>query len=161
MKGASLTAKIKSRRAMAGIARRLRADGKKIVFTNGCFDILHRGHVVYLEKASRMGDALIVGLNSDRSVRAIKGPSRPVNGELARASVLAALSSVTYVTIFGEETPEKVIKLIRPDVLVKGGDWGAEKIVGSDFVKSLGGRVARIPFVKGYSTTSTIKRMSR
>lgn len=140
---------------LAGLQRR----GKRIVFTNGCFDMLHVGHVTYLAKAKRLGDTLVVGLNSDASVRAIKGKGRPVNSQRDRAAVLAALESVDYVTIFGEPTPERLIRKLKPDVLVKGADWKHGDIVGADLVKARGGRVARIPFVKGYSTTSLIKKM--
>ena len=141
--------------------KRLRSRGKKIVFTNGCFDILHVGHVDYLTKARRMGDILVVGLNSDSSVKKIKGPGRPVNRERDRATVLSALSTVDYVSIFSEPTPEKLIKKVRPDVLVKGGDWSVKDIVGGDFVRSYGGRVRNISFVKGYSTTSLIRKMEK
>lgn len=140
---------------------RLRSRGKRIVFTNGCFDILHVGHVDYLARARRMGDVLIVGLNSDSSVRKIKGPGRPVNRERDRATVLSALSAVDYISIFSEPTPEKLIKKVKPSVLVKGGDWKIKDIVGGDFVRSYGGRVRNIPFVKGYSTTSLIKKMEK
>jgi rfaE bifunctional protein nucleotidyltransferase chain/domain len=136
-----------------------RAKGKRTVFTNGCFDILHPGHVSYLERAAGMGDLLVIGLNSDSSVKAIKGKDRPLNNERDRAYVLSALSFVDYITLFGENTPDKLIRMIRPDVLVKGGDWKIGDIVGGSFVKSYGGRVARIPFLKGYSTTSLIKKM--
>jgi D-beta-D-heptose 7-phosphate kinase/D-beta-D-heptose 1-phosphate adenosyltransferase len=153
--------KIKTITQIARVARSLRASGKRIVFTNGCFDILHRGHVSYLRDASRLGDVLVVGLNSDRSVRSIKGRNRPVNRERDRAAVLGALESVGYVTIFGESTPERLIKSIRPDVLVKGADWSDADIVGAGFVKSYGGSVRRIPFVRGYSTTALLKKMGR
>lgn len=145
--------------ALAKALSRLRTKGKRIVFTNGCFDILHVGHIEYLKKARRLGDILVIGLNSDRSVRRLKGPGRPINKECDRAKVLASLYFVDYVTIFDELTPEKLIRSLRPDVLAKGGDWKPEKIVGAGFVKSYGGRVAIIPFVKGYSTTSLIKRL--
>ena len=150
--------KIKSQGALAKKLTGLRARGKKIVFTNGCFDILHLGHVKYLKKARGLGDILVVGLNSDSSVHKIKGPTRPVNSELDRATVLASLYFVDYVTIFGDPTPEKLIKKFRPDVLVKGADWKAKDIIGADFVRSRGGRIVRIPFVNGYSTTSLIKK---
>ena len=153
--------KINGIAALSRILSGLRSKHRKIVFTNGCFDILHPGHVAYLEKASRLGDVLVVGLNSDASVRAIKGRDRPVNKERDRAYVLSALSFVDYVTIFGEDTPERIIKKLKPDVLVKGGDWKSKDIVGGDFVRSRGGRVASIKFLKGYSTTSLIKRMER
>ncbi len=133
--------------------------GQKMVFTNGCFDILHAGHVNYLAKARAAGDFLVVGLNSDASVKRIKGPLRPVNPEKMRAQVLASLSFVDYVTIFEEDTPEKLIKALKPDVLVKGADWPEEKIVGASFVKSYGGRVLRIPFEHQISTSQIIAKI--
>ena len=136
-----------------------RARGKKVVFTNGCFDIIHAGHVKYLADAKKKGDILVIGLNSDKSVRAIKGPSRPLNIENDRAKVLAALESVDFVTIFGEPTPEELIKKLKPDVLIKGGDWKIKDIVGGDFVRSRGGKVTRIPFLKGRSTSSVIEKL--
>lgn len=139
--------------------RRLRARGEKIVFTNGCFDVLHLGHVKYLQMARALGDVLVIGLNSDASVRRIKGPKRPLNIQYDRARVLAALSAVDYVTVFGQSTPEKLIKIIRPDVLVKGADWQKSAIAGADFVISHGGRVVLAPLVKGRSTTSLIGKM--
>ncbi len=143
------------------LASRLRAKGKRIVFTNGCFDILHSGHVKYLEKASSLGDVLILGLNSDRSVKKIKGPSRPIVGQKDRAAVVASLGFVDHVVVFGDATPLKLIKAIRPDIIVKGADWKPGKIVGADLVKSYGGKVVAIPLVKGRSTTGLIRRMSR
>jgi rfaE bifunctional protein nucleotidyltransferase chain/domain len=156
-----MNAKIKSAADLSRTLSRLRAKGARIVFTNGCFDILHPGHVKYLNKARSLGDILVVGLNSDASVRAIKGKSRPVNRLSDRALILASLSAVDYVVPFGESTPERLIKVIKPDILVKGGDWKVKDIVGGDFVVSRGGRVASIPFVKGYSTTSLIKKLCR
>jgi len=141
------------------IRERLRRQKKKVVFTNGTFDILHRGHVEYLEKAKRMGDVLIVGLNSDSSIRTIKGPRRPINPNQDRAVVLAALRSVDYVCFFGEDTPLRLIQALRPDVLVKGADWKIDNIVGSAVVKSGGGIVRRIPLRQGRSTSRIIKRI--
>ncbi len=132
---------------------------KKIVFTNGCFDIVHRGHVEYLAQASDCGDMLIVGLNSDASVRRLKGPTRPVNDQQSRAIVMASLKYVDYVVIFEQDTPYELIKQIQPDVLIKGGDWKVEEIVGNDIVTARGGKVLTIPFVDGFSTTSTIEKM--
>ena len=146
-------------RRLSGILERLRSQKNKIVFTNGCFDILHKGHMRYLKKAASLGDVLVIGLNSDRSVRAIKGPRRPINCELDRAEILAALDFVDYVTVFDEETPQKLIETLKPDILVKGGDWKIRDIVGADFIKSRGGRIVRIPFIKGYSTSSLIERL--
>jgi len=156
-----MISKLKSASSLSKILRGLKLKRKKIVFTNGCFDILHPGHVSYLKRASRMGNVLIIGLNSDRSVRALKGKDRPINGERDRAYVLSALSFVDYITIFNEDTPELLIKKLKPDVLVKGGDWKAKDIVGGDFVRSIGGRVVSIKFLKGYSTSSLIDKMRK
>lgn len=153
------SAKIKTTERLVKIILGLRAKGGKIVFTNGCFDIIHAGHVDYLSKARKMGAALIVGLNSDDSVRSLKGRARPLNKEEDRALVLASLGFVDYVTIFDEDTPMRLIEILRPDVLVKGGDWKVNDIVGAGFVKSYGGRVVSIRFVKGRSTSSLIKRL--
>lgn len=131
--------------------------GKKIVFTNGCFDILHLGHVEYLNEAKAQGDLLIVAINSDESVRRLKGPDRPINNEKDRGSMLLNLKSVDCVQIFTEETPLEIIKLIGPNVLVKGGDWKPDQIVGSDFVLSRGGEVKSLMFKDGYSTSNLIK----
>ena len=131
-------------------------QGLKIVFTNGCFDLLHRGHVEYLSKAADMGDVLVVGLNTDASVKRLKGEGRPVNNEEARALVLSSLSFVDAVVLFDEDTPYELIKAIRPDVLVKGADYKPEEIVGYDIVTSYGGKVETVPLVEGYSTTSII-----
>jgi D-beta-D-heptose 7-phosphate kinase/D-beta-D-heptose 1-phosphate adenosyltransferase len=134
-----------------------RRAGQKVVFTNGCFDILHVGHVRYLQEASAQGTILVVGVNSDESVRRLKGPDRPLQNEDARAEILAALSCVDYVTLFGEDTPEKLIHTLRPDVLVKGGDYSISTIVGAEFVLSYGGEVKPLQFVDGFSTSSIIK----
>ena len=136
-----------------------REEGKTIVFSNGCFDILHRGHVEYLSKAADLGDVLIIGLNTDASVKRIKGPSRPVNDENARAVVLAALEFVDAIMFFDEDTPYNLIKRIQPDVLVKGKDYKAEDIVGYDIVTNKGGKVETIELVEGFSTTNTINKM--
>ncbi len=132
----------------------------KVVFTNGCFDILHRGHVEYLAKAADLGDILVVGLNTDASVRRLKGEGRPVNNQEARALVLASLSFVDAVVLFDDDTPYNLIKTLRPDVLVKGADYQPEAIVGYDIVTSYGGTVTTIPLVKGYSTTNFIDRLN-
>lgn len=137
----------------------LKVKGKKVVFTNGCFDILHIGHARYLHEAKSLGDHLIVAVNSDRSVKAIKGPDRPVMNQAERAEMLAALGCVDSVIIFDEETPLRVIECLMPDVLVKGGDWKQEDIVGGDVVVSAGGKVKSIPFVEGASTTGIIKKI--
>ena len=149
--------KIKNKPSLKKALTRLKRNRKKIVFTNGCFDILHRGHVELLEKARRLGDILIVAINTDASVKKIKGPRRPVNNLSDRAKVLAALEVVDYVTWFPEPTPSKIIKALRPDVLVKGGDWKHSEIVGKTFLASYGGKVKTIPYVKGYSTTSILR----
>ncbi|MCS7000597.1 MAG: D-glycero-beta-D-manno-heptose 1-phosphate adenylyltransferase [Bacteroidota bacterium] len=139
--------------------RHLRAAGKKIVFTNGCFDILHRGHVEYLTAARALGDVLIVGLNSDASVRRLKGPNRPINNEQDRAVVLDALRAVDIVTIFDEDTPADLIRAIEPDILVKGGDYTEATVVGADFVRARGGSVVIVPLVPGHSTSGLIARL--
>ena len=132
---------------------------QKVIFTNGCFDILHKGHLDYLAKAADMGDKLIIGLNTDSSVKRLKGETRPINNELDRAFQLASLLCVDSVCFFGEDTPIGLIELIRPDVLVKGGDYDVNKLIGGDFIKSYGGEIAIIPFVEGYSTTSIINKI--
>lgn len=137
----------------------IKKSGKKVVFTNGCFDILHIGHVRYLEQARSLGDFLIVAMNSDESVKSIKGPERPVNNEKDRAEVLAALNFVNAVVLFSEETPYQLIDQLRPDILVKGSDWEEKDIVGGDLVKSYGGSVERIELVEGASTTSLIEKI--
>lgn len=135
--------------------------GKKIVFTNGCFDILHLGHVQYLAQARELGDILVVGLNADVSVKRLKGDSRPINPEFARAMVLAALQFVDYVILFEEDTPLHLIQKVSPDFLVKGGDYSNEQIVGADFVTQNGGKVITLPFVEGFSTTHIIHQSNK
>ena len=149
--------RIKSREELAETVRHLKKEGRKIVFTNGCFDILHLGHVKYLQKAAGFGDVLIVGLNSDDSVRRLKGSDRPVNPEYDRAYLLAALEAVDYVTIFDEDTPYELIRIVEPDVLVKGGDYAGKEVVGSDIAKE----VRLVDFVEGRSTTATIEKMRK
>ncbi|MBD1208020.1 MAG: D-glycero-beta-D-manno-heptose 1-phosphate adenylyltransferase [Ignavibacteria bacterium] len=152
-----------SRTLARTLSAELRKQGKTLVFTNGCFDILHVGHTTYLEAAKKLGDILIVGVNSDDSVRRLKGKSggveRPVNSQSDRAAVLSALRAVDYTCIFDEDTPFDLISELMPDVLVKGGDYTPETIVGADVVRSHGGRVVVIPFVEGKSTTSIIERI--
>lgn len=150
---------IVSQKLCEQICNELRNSAKKIVFTNGCFDIIHAGHCSYLRQARALGDVLIVGLNNDPSVQKLKGDGRPLNNETDRGEVLLALKSVDYVCVFGEDTPQKLIELIKPDILVKGGDYTEETIVGADFVKENGGKVVVIPFVDGKSTTGIIKKM--
>jgi D-beta-D-heptose 7-phosphate kinase/D-beta-D-heptose 1-phosphate adenosyltransferase len=139
----------------------LRAEGRRLVFTNGCFDILHVGHVRYLREARELGDALLVAVNSDRSVRAIKGAERPFVGELERAEVLAALACVDFVTVFDEESPRSLIADLLPDVLVKGGDYALDEIHGREEVEAAGGRVVSLPFVEGASTSGIVERVKR
>jgi D-glycero-beta-D-manno-heptose 1-phosphate adenylyltransferase len=140
-------------------AEQLRQSGKTVVFTNGVFDLLHPGHVRYLQDARALGDALVVAVNSDRSVRANKGPERPVNPEAERAELLGSLACVDVVVIFDEETPHDIVTRIQPDVLVKGADWGPHNIVGRDVVEARGGRVVRIDLEPGFSTTELIRRI--
>jgi D-beta-D-heptose 7-phosphate kinase/D-beta-D-heptose 1-phosphate adenosyltransferase len=141
------------------LAERLRRDGRKVVFTNGVFDLLHPGHVRYLKHARLLGDVLIVGVNSDRSVRSNKGDGRPINREEERAEVLAALDAVDAVVLFDEETPHDLIAAVRPDVLVKGADWPEDGIVGRDIVEARGGVVVRVPVEPGYSTSAIIEKI--
>ena len=135
-----------------------RSQGKKIVFTNGCFDLLHVGHIIYLEEAKKLGDVLIVGINTDESVKRLKGPTRPVQNESDRCQILAALKSVDHTILFPEDTPLNLIKSVKPDVLVKGGDWKPEQIIGSEFVLALGGEVLSLNFVNGKSTSNIIEK---
>lgn len=153
-----MISKLCSRTTIVRWARNLRRRGKRIVFTNGCFDLLHAGHVMYLERAKKFGDVLIVGLNSDRSTRKLKGRGRPINSEHDRARVLGALSCVDRISIFPEETPLHLIKLVRPHVLVKGADWPLSLIAGYPEILSWGGRIKRIKLLKGRSTTTIIKK---
>lgn len=143
----------------AAFADRLRARGGTVVFTNGVFDLLHPGHVRYLREARALGDALIVAVNSDNSVRANRGPGRPVNPEHERAEVLLALDSVDAAVIFDAETPHAIVSAIKPDILVKGADWGPESIVGRDVVEARGGRVVRVDLAPGHSTSELIRRV--
>jgi D-beta-D-heptose 7-phosphate kinase / D-beta-D-heptose 1-phosphate adenosyltransferase len=153
-----LAAKILTRDALLGRLKRPRSN--TVVFTNGCFDVLHRGHVEYLQAARSLGDVLVLGLNSDDSVRRLKGPGRPVNPEEDRAVVLAALAAVDYVTVFAEDTPRELIGALLPDVLVKGGDYSRDTIVGADQVEAAGGRVVVAPLLPGRSTTAILQRAS-
>lgn len=143
------------------LVQRLRADGKTIVFTNGVFDLLHVGHLRYLQHARGLGDALLVGVNSDRSVRLIKGPDRPITAEAERAEVLEALACVDGVVVFDEETPLELITAIQPDVLVKGADWAEDAIVGRGLVEARGGRVVRVAIEPGHSTTNIVDKIRR
>jgi D-beta-D-heptose 7-phosphate kinase/D-beta-D-heptose 1-phosphate adenosyltransferase len=143
----------------AAVADRVRARGGKVVFTNGVFDLLHPGHIRYLQSARALGDALIVAVNSDRSVRTNKGPERPINPERERAEILLALACVDAVVIFDEDTPHEIITRIQPDILVKGADWGPDNIVGRDVVEARGGRVVRIDMAPGFSTTDLLRKV--
>ncbi len=153
--------KIYNREDMARQCHVWRASGKKLVFTNGCFDILHHGHLDLLARAADFGNILILALNTDSSVQRLKGPERPITNETDRAFQAASLLCVDAVCLFDEDTPEALIKLLKPDVLVKGGDYTIENIVGAEFVQSCGGSVEIIPFVDGYSTTSVIERIRK
>ena len=150
----TIASKIQSMEQVVATLAQWRSAGDKIVFTNGCFDILHFGHLHYLADARDLGDRLVVGLNSAASVRRLKGSNRPINDELTRTHLLAALTVVDAVVVFEEDTPIELIQLVQPDILVKGGDWRPEQIVGSDLVLAWGGQVLSLPFVEGYSTTN-------
>ena len=154
-----MSGKIVSTEELRAERARLRADGRRLVFTNGCFDVLHVGHVRYLTRARTLGDALVVAINSDRTVRELKGPGRPVMNETERAEMLAALRAVDYVTIFDDLSPRSLIAAVLPDVLVKGGDYALDEIHGREEVEAAGGRVVALPFVEGASTTGIIERI--
>ncbi len=153
--------KIITKEAFIPIRERLEKENKKIVFTNGCFDFVHPGHIHYLNEAKSMGDILVIGLNSDNSVRKIKGEGRPINDQNARALVLSSLEMVDYVILFEEDTPYKLIKTILPDILVKGGDYKIENVVGKDIVEGNGGKVKCVSYTEGFSTTSIIEKIKR
>ena len=152
-------ARVLTRTALQRQLTKLHRRGTRIVFTNGCFDLIHPGHVRYLRAAKRLGDVLVVGLNSDASVRRLKGPSRPLVPQRDRCEVLAALDMVDYVTLFNEDTPYTLIKQVQPDVLVKGGDWQPDQIVGADIVRGRGGVVRSLRFARGYSTTGLVEKI--
>ena len=153
--------KLKTWDEIKRIVKELKKSGKQVVFTNGCFDIIHAGHVQYLQEAKNLGDILIIGLNSDESVRKLKGKNRPLNNELNRAIVLSGFYFVDYVVIFGEDTPYDLINLIKPDILVKGGDWKIQDIVGSDIVLKKKGKVKSLSFKDGFSTTKLINKIKK
>ncbi|MBU1207220.1 MAG: D-glycero-beta-D-manno-heptose 1-phosphate adenylyltransferase [Proteobacteria bacterium] len=153
--------KIKNLSQMKTIVNRLKARRKKIVFTNGCFDLLHVGHIRYLQKAKSLGDILIIGLNTDRSVKTIKGKNRPIVPEKERAEVLSALEFVDYVILFDDLDPLHLIEALKPDVLVKGADWSKDRIIGREIVENLGGRVVRVPMVAGASSTGLIEKIKK
>jgi D-beta-D-heptose 7-phosphate kinase/D-beta-D-heptose 1-phosphate adenosyltransferase len=154
-----LKSKIKSLQELKKIIATLKAKGKRIVFTNGCFDLLHYGHVKYLEETKQKGDILVVAVNSDTSIKRIKGDKKPIVKEEDRLGVIAALESVDYVVKFNEDTPLETIKILRPDILVKGSDWLKNRIVGSDFVQGYGGKVLTVQLVSGRSTTDLIRKI--
>ncbi|MCX8117038.1 MAG: D-glycero-beta-D-manno-heptose 1-phosphate adenylyltransferase [Desulfobacterota bacterium] len=149
--------KIKGKEELKGILQDLKAKGKRVVFTNGCFDLLHAGHIRYLEQARALGDVLVVGLNTDRSVQRIKGPLRPILPEEVRAEILSGLWCVDFITLFDEPTPFTLIDLLRPDILVKGGDYTKETIVGREVVEASGGKVIVLPLTEGWSTSAIIE----
>lgn len=153
--------KVRTLGGLKKIIARLKAKGSSIVFTNGCFDLIHYGHVKYLQEAKKKGDILVVGVNSDASIRRIKGKNRPVVNETERVRLVAALESVDYAALFNEDTPLKLIKFIKPDVLVKGADWKKADIVGSDIVLANGGRVSTIKLARGHSTTNLIRKIAK
>ena len=153
--------KILERNTLKNKLEKLRKEGKKIAFTNGCFDIIHVGHVRYLREAKKTADVLVLALNSDSSVRAIKGETRPLVGEEERAEILAAFEFIDFITIFEELTPLELINYLKPDVLIKGGDWPEEKIVGGEEIKKWGGRVVIIPEVTGKSTTNIVEKIKK
>ncbi len=150
-----------SRAELIEVRRELKKNGRRIVFTNGCFDLLHRGHIEYLAKAKSLGDILIVGLNADDSVRRLKGPNRPITPQEDRAAILAALAVVDYVCVFDEDTPYELIRAVVPDILVKGADWTVDDVVGKDIVEAAGGSVHTIEFLPNRSTTNIIQKIAQ
>jgi D-glycero-beta-D-manno-heptose 1-phosphate adenylyltransferase len=157
----TVPAKYKSVDDLSAMSAQARKAGRVVVFTNGCFDLVHRGHIHLLRQAKALGDLLIVGLNSDVSVKTIKGPDRPIMPEADRIELIAALEMVDYVVVYSEPDPYQIIAAIKPNVLVKGGDWSADEIVGADVVEQNGGRVAVIPYLPGFSTTQIIERIRK
>jgi rfaE bifunctional protein nucleotidyltransferase chain/domain len=154
-----MSGKLKSLDELTAIAAQARKDGQTVVFTNGCFDLVHRGHVHILRQAKAAGDLLIVALNSDRSVKQIKGPKRPIMPETDRIELIEAMEMVNYVILFDEPNPTRLIDAIKPDVLVKGADWSADKVVGAELVEKGGGRVVRVPYLESFSTSEIIERI--
>lgn len=152
-------AKVVDRQTLLAERERLRHEGKRVVFTNGCFDLLHLGHIRLLQHAKSLGDVLVVGINSDRSTREVKGPLRPIVDERERSEILAALEAVDYVTVFDEPTPRELVQALLPDVLVKGGDWPLDEIVGRAEVEAAGGQVVSLPYLNGHSTSRIIERI--
>jgi D-beta-D-heptose 7-phosphate kinase/D-beta-D-heptose 1-phosphate adenosyltransferase len=156
---AAVRDKLKTLDELVPLLRQARAEGQKVVFTNGCFDLLHRGHLHLLREAKALGNLLVVALNSDRSVKQLKGPSRPVMGEADRAELIASLAMVDYVLLFDDVDPCRLLRRLEPDILVKGGDYQIDTVVGAEIVERSGGTVAVIPFLQGFSTTEIIERM--
>lgn len=159
MKSFNLKSKIIQHEKLLDVISNIKKSEKSIAFTNGCFDIIHYGHIYLLSECAEFADVLIIGLNSDSSIKRLKGSTRPVNDENSRLFTLAALGMIDYVTLFQEDTPIELIKTIKPDVLIKGGDWTEDKIVGADFVRSYNGLVKVIPYIQGHSTTETINKL--
>ena len=153
--------KIKGLKELKIIVSGAKAEGEKVVFTNGCFDLLHRGHLHLLREAKKLGDLLVVAINSDRSVEKVKGPERPILSETERAELIAALEMVDYVVLFDEPDPYDVIRELRPNVLVKGGDWPKDKIIGTEVVEGRGGKVVVVPYLEGHSTSEMIERIRK
>jgi rfaE bifunctional protein nucleotidyltransferase chain/domain len=151
--------KVKSLDELKTLTAAARTSGKIVVFTNGCFDLLHRGHIYLLREAKALGDLLVVAINSDQSVKLIKGPTRPILSESDRLQLIASMEMVNYVLLFDEPNPYNVISILRPNILVKGGDWPAEEVVGGDIVQSSGGKVVVVPYLKGFSTTEIIAKI--
>lgn len=156
-----IEAKLKSRKKLKNTILRLKKQGKRIAFTNGCFNILHYGHVNYLQRAKGLADILVVAINSDSSMKRIKGKARPIINLRSRMRIVAALEAVDFVVSFNEDTPLNLIKLLKPGLLIKGGDWKKREIVGKDVVESYGGKVMTLPFIKGYSSSKIIKEIAR
>ena len=153
--------KIQSSNELKNIILRLKRQGKKVAFTNGCFDILHFGHINYLERAKRTADILVVAVNSDSSIKKIKGNARPVTGLKERIGIIAALECVDFVTSFSQDTPLQIIKLLKPDILIKGADWSKNEIVGKEAIESSGGSVITLPYIKGYSSSRIINKIAK
>jgi rfaE bifunctional protein nucleotidyltransferase chain/domain len=155
----NVSEKVKSLDELETLTAAARTNGKIVVFTNGCFDLLHRGHIYLLREAKALGDLLVVAINSDQSVKAIKGPTRPILAETDRLELIASMEMVDYVVLFDEPDPYNIISILRPHILVKGGDWSAEEVIGGDLVQGNGGKVVVVPYLKGFSTTEIIAKL--
>jgi len=155
----NVSEKVKSLDELETLTAAARTNGKIVVFTNGCFDLLHRGHIYLLREAKALGDLLVVAINSDQSVKAIKGPTRPILAETDRLELIASMEMVDYVLLFDEPDPYNIISILRPHILVKGGDWSAEEVIGGDLVQGNGGKVVVVPYLKGFSTTEIIAKL--